>query len=912
MSLNGEWQVHPTPLSADGPSGLTSLADATDWLPAEVPGEIHLDLMRAGKMEEPEISDNARSCRWPEEHAWWYRTTFELSDDFVRHERRQLVFDAVDYYAQVFLNGTQVGTSRNGYVPAVFDVGNAVRAGTNELVVRVTSGMEFVPDERGGVFSDIYEIRNVRARRHIRKPHYTMGWDWTDPLPNIGIWRSVHLEGRSGAVIDQCRLDTVMENDEVRLEGVAVLENLSGSEERSGVLEIEITPPEGDAIVQRHELQLPPGLSELPLQIPIPDPQLWWPNGMGDQPLYGVTIRLATVSPSMKRDEDHIDVMEGEASTSRSPVAEPAGLGPTPTGSATAGRVPPDLLTDQESFRIGLRTIAVDQSPLPDGEDFCIKVNGERVFCRGGNWEPPDMIPARITRDRYESLVAEARDAHFTMFRVNGVGIYDDDAFFDACDRAGILVWQDFTFACAEYPDYDEEFRSSVRAEAEAVVRRIRHHPCLAVWCGCNECQDGMYKRWVLQESPVEKDYYGWDDQAGTILYDEVLPGVCRELDPNRPYRESSPYGGPSPNSETHGTCHWWQPFFMSEDMQRRIRPEVFKDCRARFVAEHGIVGPCHVDSIREYLKPDELSPESLAWQIHTNPFEKGTLAEAIRCHYRDPDGISVEEFSLYGQLFQAMMHEQAMQALRFRTCDPETPCSGALVWSFNDCWGETGWSIVDHYLRRKASYYALRRACLPVKAIVRRRDDRLVTRVVNDTRRACAATVLCGWFRVDGTDREVTETQVELAANSMTEIGSDPVPADRLNGEWVYGAVLSPSMRLATVSPSMKRDEGHVKVMEGEASTSRSAPDGGDVPANQCTWLPVVFRELGVSPPDIRFERQDDELEISSPVFCHAVHAEDGGHELLSDNYFDLLPGIAKRVRVTGDRKIELRGVGG
>ena len=908
ISLNGEWQAHPTPLSAEGTSGLAQLADASDWLPAEVPGEIHLDLVRAGKMQEPEISDNAQSCRWPEEHAWWYRTAFELSDDFLHHERKQLVFEAIDFYGQVFLNGTQVGDSKNGYVPAVFDVGDALRAGTNELVVRVTSGMERIPDEEGGIYSGIYKGRNGRARRHIRKPHYTFGWDWTDPLPNIGIWRSVHLEGRSGAVIDQCRLDTVMENGEVRLEGVAVLENLSGSTERACVLDLTVEPPEGNSIVQRHECPLPPGLSEIPLSIPVPNPQLWWPNGMGEQPLYAVTVRLASVSPSNCPADGPPSPLEGETSASRP--------------------------TDHLRFTTGLRTIAIDCSPLPDGERFCITVNGESVFCRGGNWEPPDMIPARIAPDRYETLVAEARDAHFTMFRVNGVGIYDDDAFFDACDRAGILVWQDFMFACSEYPDYEEEFRTAIRDEATAVIRRLRNHPSLAVWCGCNECHDGMYKRWELHEGAVETDYYGWDDKAGTLLYDELLPALCRELDPCRPYRESSPYGGPFPNSETHGTCHWWRTFFMSDDVQRRIRPEVFEDCHARFVAEYGIVGPCHIDSVREYLKPDELSPESLAWKLHTNTFERGTLEEAIRYHYRDPQGMTVEEFSLYGQLYQALMHEHAMLALRFRTCDPEAPCSGALVWSYNDCWGETGWSIVDHYLRRKASYYALRRACLPVKVIVRPRGNGLATRVVNDTRQAYAATLLRGWFRVDGTDREVTETQVELPANTMTEIGSDPLSADKQSGDWVYGAVLSSSMRLAGVSPSNLPADCAAFPLEGEASASRLPPEGEAFPPNQCTWLPVVFRELAVSPPDIHVRTlpwrelpardlsadkktsrmlvpRQRELEITSPVFCHAVHVDDGGHELLSDNYFDLLPGIPYRVTVTGGNgDIELRTV--
>ncbi len=802
ISITDNWQGAPTPL--DG-----TLADPADWLSAQVPGEIHLDLMRAGRMADPEISDHARtSGRWPEEHAWWYRTTFTVDEAFLAHERQQLIFDGLDCFAQVYLNDQRIGTACNAFVGHAFSVRNVLRAGENSLVVRLTAGTELVQDRDslGGWFiGTIYEGRNWTKHRYLRKPQYQYGWDWNDALPNIGIWRGVRLEGRSGIVVADFRLDTVITDDVVTLDGQAVLENLHPWIERPCTLELTLQSPAGDPIIVASDYSLPMGRTGVPLHITVSDPQLWWPNGMGEQPLYTLTAR----------------VLHGGA------------------------------VCDELRQTVGLRTVEIDRAPLADGSRFRIRVNGVDTFCRGGNWAPSDMIPARVTPERLETLVAEAQHAGFTMFRMNGVGYYEDDAFFDACDRAGILLWQDFTFACMTYPDDEPAFRAAVKEEAEKVVARLRHHPSLAVWCGCNE------SIWLNSGG---KDPFSL---GGITLFGQVLPDVCRRLDPVRPYWPCSPYGGEEPNSERDGTCHWWWPFFMNPDMERRISHEIVDECRARFVSEYGIIGPPHMDSICEYLKPDERSCEALAWKIHTNTFEQGTVAEGIRRHYGDPEALALDEYVLYGQLYQALMHGGAMEALRFRKGDLEAECWGALIWSYNDCWGEMGWSVIDHYLRRKASYYWLKRACAPVKVIVRPRAGQLVTRVVNDTRQAYDAEVRHGWFRVDGADRQLLTTSITLPVNGMVEIARAEIPGDINPREWVYGAVLS----------------------------------GDGIPDDQAVWLLSPYRTLALADPQLQITRDAGGLTVASPVFCHAIHAEDGGRPGLSDNFVDLLPGIPRRI---------------
>jgi beta-mannosidase len=304
----------------------------------------------------------------------------------------------------------------------------------------------------------------------------------------------------------------------------------------------------------------------------------------------------------------------------------------------------------------------------------------------------------------------------------------------------------------------------------------------------------------------------------------------------------------------------------------------VFDECRARFVSEYGAIGPPHLDSLRECLAPEEPQPGTLAWRMHTNMFEKDTVPAAIRLHYADPETLSVPEYVRYGQMFQALVHGHAMEALRFRKHDPRDDCAGALIWSYSDCWGETGWSILDYHLRRKASYYALRRACAPLKVIVRRRGDRLVTRIVNDTLGPASVTVEAGWWRLDGGERQLETCAVQVPPNSMTEVAFAVLDeAAHDPRQWLYAAVL-------------RQAAGR--------------------PVDHSVWTLAPHRELALADPLVEVEDGEDGwLHVSSPVYCHAVHVEDHGHELLSDNWFDLLPGVPVRVRrVEGGPSAQLR----
>jgi len=822
-SLSGKWQLRNEGLSVSGTAGLDVIKLMQQgWIDAAVPGEVHLDLISAGLMPEPLYSTNAPECRWPEDRSWWYRLNFEVPEAVIAEQQQQLVFEGLDYYAQVFLNGSYIGESENAFIPALFDVTHTLTGGSNELVVRLTAGNERATQQRLG---DALEANNFRRNfegiRELRKPQFSYGWDWVDSLPNIGIWRNVSIHGRSKARLHDIwpRIELSDDHASCKVHVDVDIANLHPWAEGDFAVKLEITAPDGAVLAAAAAADLlPVGISRQRLSFTIANPKLWWPNGYGDQPLYRLRVEL-----------------------------ESGGM-----------------LRDVQQRHIGLRTVAIDRRALPEGHRFAIQVNGCDIFCKGGNWIPADAIPARVSAERYHALVSAARDAHMTMLRVWGGGIYESPEFYDACDRSGILVWQDFMFACATYPDETQAFCDKIRHEAETVVRRLRHHPCIALWCANNENTWAM-RSWWNNQKPYPSPNMAL---GGRHIYSSILPQVCRNLDPDRPYWPGSPAGGEDPNSETEGDCHWWGNATMNPDINRRIRHEIYDECKSRFVSEYGVIGPCHLDSIGQFLKPAEMHVSSKAWKIHTNTFEKETTPAAIRCHYAEPEQLSVAQYIRYGQMFQAMMYGRSIEALRFRKGDAADDCSGALIWMFNDCWGETGWTPIDYYLRRKASYYWIKNACYPVRALIRQRGSELVVRVVNDSLQPYRGVVRFGFVRVDGRENRLQAQQVDVAPNAMLEVARLPIAADVADADcwrrqWI-GAAFCEDAALEAIA---------------------------------CIWTFVPHRELELPPAAVKVTGNERRITLCSQTYAHGVGCEDGGAPLFSDNYFDLLPGIERTI---------------
>ena len=473
-------------------------------------------------------------------------------------------------------------------------------------------------------------------------------------------------------------------------------------------------------------------------ELRIAQPDLWWPVPLGGQPLYDVTAVL-----SARRRE-----------------------------------------LDRRAFRYGLREVALIQEPLggDEGTSFIIAVNGQKVFCKGADWVPADSIVARVTPAKYRALVSAAAEANFNMFRVWGGGIFEDDAFYQLCDEHGILVWQDFLYACAYYPDDDADFVAESRREAEAALRRLRNYACIALWCGNNENQWIHYQR----GKDVARCY-------GERIYDEVLPDVCRRLDPTRPYWPSSPYGGPGgpggdgrpdPNSEMEGDRHHWFVSIIAPTLEQRIDYRLYADDRAKFMSEFGILAPPPLDSLRRYLPPDQIARGSAAWDVHSNRFEKGTNQEALRRYWRPAEELSLEQYVRYSQMIQAEALKFALEHWRRR----KFLTAGALFWMYADCWGEVGWTIIDYYLNRKPSYYAVKRALAHVLVSFQEEGDQVGVWLVNDRLDAVPGELTTGWVNLRTGDVVSDVVECEAPANAAAEVARLDMPDGDRTGWMAFG----------------------------------------------------------------------------------------------------------------------------
>lgn len=627
-----------------------------DWLPIHVPGDVHRTLIAAGRIPDPFDACNETECAWMEGREWWYRVRFSAAS---ADERHQLVFHGLDTFATVYLNGVLLGEHHNMFRPALFDV--SLAAGENTLAVRFDPPLKRIEGKTLSAWG-----RNPQ-RTAMRKAQFGYGWDWGPRLPTIGIWRPVELRARRRARLAGVHFRTLAVSHGCAAVAVRVeVERLAADAPLKARVQLTQRNDDTDSIETEVELHG----SEATAHLTVDHPRLWWTHELGEPALYDLGVTL---------------IEGGEA-------------------------------LDHDRRRVGIRTLTLDQSPDPDERGtrfFRFVLNGVPIFAKGADWIPCDAFVGAIPTERYTRLLQMARDANMTMLRVWGGGIYEHDHFYDECDRLGVLVWQEFMFACAMYPEDDPDFRAEVEAEARYQVRRLRSHACLALWCGNNENQ------WLH-----ERHY--WDRRAlppyGALYYDTVLPAVVSELDGCTPYWPGSPYGGNDHNSQEDGTVHDWDvwhgnfPRRFGEKPRRENTPAAvsyrrYAENMGRFISEFGM----HAAPVRETLwrvVPAEEryhhSP-TLDWHNKDEPKNKGdNLLLATTGLPTDLD-----QYITFSQIAQAEGLKFGVEHFRRR----KPHCSGTLVWQFDDCWPVLSWSLVDYYGFPKASYYFLQRAYAPLLA---------------------------------------------------------------------------------------------------------------------------------------------------------------------------------------------------
>lgn len=654
IDLNGEWAFKGAGPKRSFPP---DEADALEWMKATVPGTVHTDLMAAGRIPDPFVRINELDVQWVDSRQWLYRREFDVDGDFLRADSLSLVAEGLDTYASLSLNGHIVGRTDNMFVEHRFDVKRFLKAGPNVLEVLFDSPV--VHSKKLEQKYGALEVALEPHRVYVRKAQYSFGWDWGPKLTTSGIWRNIYLEGVSGCRIASvfARAERITKNNAV-VRATIELDRIA----RSPLdITLEIL---GEGFEHRQSFAMR-GKSKS-LVINVPKPRIWWPNGYGEHPLYQVRVTASV------------------------------------NGAVCDSKVVP----------FGIRSVRLLQEKDEEGRSFVIEVNGVKVYCKGADWIPCDSFIPRIPASTYERLLTLARDAHMTMIRVWGGGIYEQDIFYELCDRLGLMVWQDFMFACGEYPERPW-FLRLVKDEAAEAITRLRNHPSVTIWCGNNECEWNFCK-----ENPDKTP----DDMTGARIFRELLPRLCRSLDGTRPYWRSSPFGTGFPNAESSGNHHEWAVWGQWKDYKE------YETNNARFVAEFGFQSPAHAVTFEAVTVPSDRTPQSRVLEHH-NKLPEGTerLFRFQAAHYEV--GTDFNDFIYKGQLVQAEALKTAVEHWRRR----KFMTAGSLFWQLNDCWPVSSWAVIDSALRPKAAYFYAKRFFAPILVSFGRRGDGLDVWVTND-----------------------------------------------------------------------------------------------------------------------------------------------------------------------------------
>ncbi|KAI1490081.1 beta-mannosidase [Biscogniauxia mediterranea] len=827
-------------------------ADKEDstYLPVgQFPTNVHLDLLAHKLIPDPYIGKNELDVQWIGETAWVYKTSFTSPAAVSRSSNASsrkavLAFDGLDTFATVVLNGKTILETENMFIPERVDVTDVLKKGDgeeNELVITFDSAylrgwklVEKYPDHKWGCWN------GDSSRLAVRKAQYHWGWDWGPALLTCGPWRPINLEIYESRITDLwCEIDV---EKSLKTANVTVYASIEGDASK---IRLDISL-DGKSVASQHID------AHSSATFRISDPKLWYPIRYGKQPLY-------TVKATIEQNGEDIDSV---------------------------------------SKKIGLRRAELIQRPLEEqpGTSFFFEVNGIPIFCGGSDWIPADNFIPRISKERYYDWVKLVADGNQFMIRVWGGGIYEEQAFYDACDELGILVWQDFMFGCGNYPAWPE-LLASIKREAEENIKLLRHHPSIVIFAGNNE--DYQYAESVnLTWEQDNKDAESWlqTDFPARYIYEKILPDACKELCPSVYYHPGSPWGGVDTRDPTVGDIHQWNVWHGTQEKYQN-----FDKLVGRFVSEFGMEAFPSVKTIDAFLPLGKDDPDRYA-QSSTMDFHNKAdgherrialyLVENMR-YAPDP----LEQFVYSTQLMQAECLASAYRLWKRQWRGPGREyCAGALVWQINDCWPVTSWAICDYYLRPKHAYFTVKREMAPLSVGMTRREHRhprdKYTRVGVDV-----------------------STRIEIWASNLglEAVGADCVVRawDVETGERTFEKTLARGLALPpNQSTEIAALDVPARVPGDEARTVVAAylvepgSSGDQQLARYVNW-PEPLKYLHLARPrelSARLSPDAAFVEVGAEVPVKGVAVETEDEDVaFGDNLVDVVPGETVRIPVSG-----------
>ena len=775
------------------------MTDGEISLKAQVPGCVYLDLLREKRIPDPFYGTNEKSCYWVSLRDWEYRRHFTVTPSEMQFQEIRLVADMLDTICDVFLNGELIGKGENCHIRYEFPVKDKLKAGENELLIRFRSPVLYVKERQAQDPCPI-NWNGQRGINHIRKPQYHFGWDWGPELPPVGISKDICLEFGNGIRVEDFQIRQRHEDGAVRLLVSAQLANCGEC-----TYALQIVHPNG-----KTELLEGKAEEKLSLAHTIADPELWFTSDLSDreeQPLYQVNLTV---------------FREGET------VAE-------------------------ERRKIGLRQIRLRREKDEYGSNFQFEINGVPLFIKGANVIPSEEFITRDFEERIRKDIDACRFSHFNLIRMWGGGYYSSDLLLDLCDRYGILVWQDFAFACQPYPFYNPEFLANVQEEVRQTVRRMRHHACLAVWCGNNETEAGA-NHWIhIDRFREATEFFFWKE----------LPRTLQELDADTPYTPGSPIGDAfmqDVESDDCGDNHLWQ-------VWHGLKPlSYYRSRKTRFCSEFGFESLPNTEVLQDFLPNKKLTLKDKALAAHQK-CKGGNLRMEyyVLMHRARPK--TFEGFVYLSQICQSECIRDATEFWR-RNKDR---CHGSVYWHLNDCWPACSWAGKDYYNNYKALQYGARRCFAPIIVSVDEKEEGIDVFVINDTRRSLDAELEYFVFDFEGGARAAKRERV-----SVRELQN-------------------------VKAISLTRNQ----LLQGEPADGKGVhirlTAGGEELAS-CNWFFLPENELHFPKNNFRIhtEREGDRIKITvqSDTFARFVQLKnENSRQPFTDNFFDILPGETKVV---------------
>lgn len=796
-----------------------SQAGSNEWMSVRVPGTVHQDLLDHGRLPDPFYGMNEQKVQWVEKEDWLYRTVFTVTADQLKSDAAWLTFEGLDTYADVYLNGSLLLKADNMFVGHKLAVKDVLREGENRLMIRFRSPVEETApqwDTDGFNYPADNDHSEKRMSVYTRKAPYSYGWDWGIRLATSGIWRPVKLTFCNGAAIDDFFVRQQEVTEQVaKVDNQLEINNVTSTPKEAQVKVVYAYGEQADTLTRTVVLQ--PGKNSLSMPAWIEKPHLWMPNGWGDPALYTFT---ATVS------------VDGKEVASREEA-------------------------------IGLRSIRVVMEDDKDGKSFYFEVNGKPMFAKGSNYIPGDALLPNMTGERYARLFEDIRAANMNMVRVWGGGIYEDDRFYEEADRNGILVWQDFIFACTTYP-HDPTFLKRVSEEAVYNMRRLRNHASLAMWCGNNEIYEGMrYWGWKDKYSPVvwKEMTEGYD-----VLFRQLLPELVEANDPGRFYMHGSPYeanwGRPESwkiaDSHNWGTWYGQKPF---ESLDTEI---------PRFMSEYGFQAFPEMKTIRMFASPEDYELESPVMNAHQKAsIGNFLIKKTMALYYKVPE--KFEDLIYAGLILQGQGMRHGIEAHRRH----RPYCMGSLPWQLNDSWPVVSWSSIDYYGNWKAMHYQIRRAFAPVLVDAIKEGNNLSYYIMSDRLTDEELTLNLELMDFNGKVYRKQKVDGLLPANTSKLFYQEPV-----------------EQALAGRDSATTFMHMVVKSKKGEVLSDEiyyfAHPKDQLLPKTPLQWQ--VKQKKGYCEVTVKADKLARDIFIE--VSVQGVR--------FSDNFFDLLPGQKKKVIIT------------